>query len=78
MMADQLEEVDGSSRASKASQPCCDDWHAKDISLVADGLGSHSKVNPLNLSFSTQTQVSHLVLRSGSPVGSFRGPVGWE
>lgn len=80
MIAEQLEEEEaGSSRASQVSWPCSADLHAtKDLSLVADGLGSSSKVTPLNLSSSTGTQVCHLVLNTGSPVESYRGPVGWE
>lgn len=75
----ELEEGDGSFRASEASQPCCADWHAtKDLFLVVDGLGSSSKVNPLNLSSSTESQVGHLVLFTGSPVESYMGPMGWE
>lgn len=69
----------GSFGASEAAQPCCADWHtAKDLSVVADGLGSSSKVNPLNLSSSTGSQVGHLVLFTGSPVESYRRPMGWE
>jgi hypothetical protein len=35
--------------------------------LVADGLGSSSKVNPLNRSSSAGSQVGHLVSSRGAP-----------